>query len=71
LRAIHADAATASESLDRTEQKQAEMANDIKKWREGLEKVEQAMVNGETLMGKNMKVVEGWVKELEQKMEKL
>ena len=71
LRAIHADAATASESLDRAEKKQAEMALDIKKWREGLEKVEEAMKNGETVMSGNMKVVEGWVKELEQKMEKL
>lgn len=71
LRAIHADAATASESLGRTEKKQAEMASDIKKWREGLEKVEEAMKNGETVMSGNMKVVEGWVKELEQKMEKL
>jgi nuclear migration protein JNM1 len=71
LRAIHADAATASESLDRTEKKQAEMASDIKKWREGLEKVEEAMKNGETVMSGNMKVVEGWVKDLEQKMEKL
>ena len=71
LRAIHADAATASESLDRAEKKQAEMASDIKKWREGLEKVEDAMKSGETVMSGNMKVVEGWVKELEQKMEKL
>jgi nuclear migration protein JNM1 len=71
LRAIHADAATASESLDRTEKKQAEMAGDIQKWREGLEKVEEAMKQGESVMSGNMKVVEGWVKELEQKMEKL
>jgi nuclear migration protein JNM1 len=71
LRAIHADAATASESLERMEKKQAEMASDIKKWREGLEKVEEAMKNGETVMSGNLKVVEGWVKDLEQKMEKL
>jgi nuclear migration protein JNM1 len=71
LRAIHADAATAGESLDRAEKKQAEMASDIKKWREGLEKVEAAMKSGETVMSGNMKVVETWVKELEQKMEKL
>jgi nuclear migration protein JNM1 len=71
LRAIHADAATAGESLDRAEKKQAEMASDIKKWREGLEKVEAAMMSGETVMSGNMKVVETWVKELEQKMEKL
>lgn len=71
LRAIHADAAIASESLSKVEERQAQMAEDIKKWREGLEKVEAAMKQGETLMSGNMKAVEGWVKELEQKMQKI
>ena len=71
LRAIHADAAMASESLERVEKRQVDMDADIKKWREGLEKVEEAMKAGETTMGGNMKVIEGWVKELEDKMEKL
>lgn len=71
LRAIHADAATASDNLDAVEKKQVEMAEDIKKWREGLEKVEEALKQSETTMGGNIKVVEGWVKDLEQKMEKL
>lgn len=71
LRAIHADAATASESLERVEKRQVDMAADIKKWREGLGKVEEAMKAGETTMGGNMKVIEGWVKELEERMEKL
>jgi nuclear migration protein JNM1 len=71
LRAIHADAATASDSLERVEKRQADMAADIKKWKEGLEKVEEAMRASETTMGGNMKVIEGWVKELEEKMEKL
>lgn len=71
LRAIHADAATASESLDRVEKRQTDMAVEIKKWREGLEKVEEAMKQSETTMGGNMKVVEGWVQELEKKMVEL
>lgn len=71
LRAIHADAATASENLEQVEQKQSEMAEDIKKWREGLEKVEAAMRNGEIVMSGNMKAVEGWVKDLETKMSEL
>ncbi|ESZ95565.1 hypothetical protein SBOR_4045 [Sclerotinia borealis F-4128] len=71
LRAIHADAATASENLDIVEQRQVEMSNDIKKWQEGLEKVEEAIKQGETVMGGNMQVVEGWVKDLEDKMSKL
>lgn len=70
LRAIHADAATASESLERAEKRQEDMAADIKKWREGLEKVEESMKQSEATMMGNMKVVEGWVKELEEKMEK-
>lgn len=69
LRAIHADAATASVSLDRIEKQQTEMAGDIKKWREGLEKVEEALRKGENVTSSNMKAVEGWIKELEQKME--
>jgi nuclear migration protein JNM1 len=71
LRAIHADAATASESLERAEKKQADMAGDIKKWKAGLEKVEDAMKNAETAMNGNMKIVEGWVKELEAKVKQL
>ncbi|TAQ89691.1 hypothetical protein B7494_g1963 [Chlorociboria aeruginascens] len=60
LRAIHADAATASESLEKVEKRQADMAVEIKKWSEGLEKVEEAMKRSETVVGGNMKVVEGW-----------
>ncbi|OWP06981.1 hypothetical protein B2J93_7715 [Marssonina coronariae] len=71
LRAIHADAATASGSLDQVEKQQAEMAADIKKWRDGLEKVEEALEQGEKVSIGNMKAIEGWVKELEQKMENL
>jgi len=71
LRAIHADAATASESLERVEKKQADMMEDIKKWTEGLGRVEEALEKNETVINGNMKVVEGWVKELEVKMEKL
>ncbi len=71
LRAIHADAAAASETLDQTEKKQAEMAADIKQWREGLDKMEAAMEEGESAMAGNMKIIESWVKELEGKTAKL
>ncbi|KAI1420395.1 Dynamitin-domain-containing protein [Xylaria sp. FL1777] len=71
LRAIHADAATASDTLERIEKSQSEMASDIKQWREGLEKIEEAMSDGQTSMSGNMKVIEGWVKELEAKMAQL
>ncbi|OTA64829.1 hypothetical protein K449DRAFT_392932 [Hypoxylon sp. EC38] len=68
LRAIHADAATANETLERIENSQSEMASDIKQWREGLEKIEAAMGDGGAAMTANMKVVEGWVKDLEAKV---
>ncbi|KAI9812416.1 MAG: hypothetical protein M1827_004647 [Pycnora praestabilis] len=71
LRAIHADAATASESLARAEKRQDEMTGEIRRWREGLEKVEGAMREGEGSLGKNMRVVEGWVKDLEGRMTKM
>ncbi|KAF3061464.1 Dynactin subunit 2-A [Daldinia childiae] len=68
LRAIHADAATANETLERIERSQSEMAVDIKQWREGLEKIETVMGDGGATMTANMKVVEGWVKDLEAKV---
>ncbi|KAK4116233.1 hypothetical protein N656DRAFT_794559 [Canariomyces notabilis] len=71
LRMIHADAATAAETLARIEKTQAEMATDIQQWREGLEKVETAIRNGDAAMTKNMDVLSEWVKDLESKMAKL
>lgn len=71
LRAIHADAAVASETLERIENAQGEMAADIKQWRDGLEKMETAMQEGDQAMNANTKVVEGWVKDLEARMAKL
>lgn len=71
LRTIHTDAATASEALDRIEKRQTDMASDIQQWREGLEKIEASIKDGDVSMGNNMKVVEGWVKDLEEKMAKL
>jgi nuclear migration protein JNM1 len=71
LRMIHADAATAAETVARLEQKQSEMSSDIHQWREGLEKVESAMRDGDAAMEKNMEVMLGWVKDIEGKMAKL
>lgn len=71
LRTIHADAATASQTLDQIEQRQADMAAELKQWNEGLTKLETAIKAGSTTNESNLKVMEGWVKELEQKIEKL
>lgn len=71
LRVIHADAATASETLDRIEQQQAEMAAELKQWNEGLEKVDTAIRDGDVTTKNNMKVMEEWVKDLEERIEDL
>lgn len=71
LRTIHADAGKAHESMEQAMKRQEEMAADIKRWREGLEKVEAAVKESETTIGGNVKVVEGWVKELEERVAKL
>ncbi|KAF3346116.1 Sterol regulatory element-binding protein 2 [Verticillium dahliae VDG2] len=71
LRAVHADAASASEILERIEKQQADMTADMKQWREGLDKVEEAVREGGATMSGNMKVIEGWVKDLEGRVAKL
>ena len=71
LRAIHADAATASDTLDRIEQEQVDLTEELKQWRDGLEKIEGAVKDGDTAIKGNMKVMEGWVKELEERVAKL
>lgn len=70
LRIIHADAANASDSLAKVEHRQAAMAEELKEWREGLEKMELALQRGETSMKENVGVVDAWVKELESRIGK-
>ncbi|KAL9038881.1 MAG: hypothetical protein Q9214_005105, partial [Letrouitia sp. 1 TL-2023] len=65
LRAIHANAALANDTLLRAETRQATMAQDIKDWREALEKVEKAFEQGEITMKENTRVVEDWIHDLE------
>ncbi|XWW93110.1 hypothetical protein V2A60_001039 [Cordyceps javanica] len=71
LRAIHADAATASQTLEQLEQRQADMTAELKQWREGLQKLEETMEEGDSTVKGNMTVMEGWVKDLEERMAKL
>ncbi|KAL7958670.1 Dynamitin domain-containing protein [Trichoderma compactum] len=71
LRAIHADAATASQTLDQIEKQQAEIATEVKLWKDGIEKLEETVSNGDKVMKANVEVMEGWVKDLEQRLEKL
>lgn len=71
LRTLHADAATASQTLAKVESRQEDMKEELQGWREGLEKVETAMQEGEQTMKANTEMIEGWVKELEQRIQRL
>ena len=65
LRALHADAASASQNLSQVEGRQDDMAEELKSWKEGLERLEGMMEQGEQTTRVNMSSVETWVKELE------
>lgn len=71
LRSIHADAATASQTLAKLEMQQEDTKQELQGWCEGLKKVENAMTQGEQTVKGNTETVEGWVKELEERMRKL
>lgn len=71
LRAIHAGAAQAAESLDGVERRQTEMMKEVQQWREGLRVVEEKMEQGEASMKSNIEVVEPWVRGLEGRLERL
>lgn len=70
LRDLHSDAASTDQNLLRVEARQEDMKQELQEWKEGLEKVEEAIRQSrETLKG-NTGVVETWVKELEERMKK-
>ncbi|KAF4585802.1 dynactin subunit [Ophiocordyceps camponoti-floridani] len=68
LRIMHADAASVSQTLDSIEAQQADMVGELRQWKEGLDKMEAAIRNGETTVKDNTRVVEGWVKDLEERL---
>ncbi|KAI4730956.1 hypothetical protein E4T49_01360 [Aureobasidium sp. EXF-10728] len=71
LRTLHANAVTASQTLDDVEQRQDEADKEIREWRDGLKKVEDAVARAESGMLENSAAVETWVKELEERVKKL
>ncbi|EAW10713.1 uncharacterized protein ACLA_051850 [Aspergillus clavatus NRRL 1] len=71
LRAIHAGAAQAAESLNELEKRHAAMTGEIDQWREGLKVVEEKMGLSETAMKSNIELVEPWVRDLEQRLDRL
>lgn len=70
LQIIHADAAAANQTLAQLETRQEDMAQELKRWRDGLETVERKVKEGENTMSENTEVIETWVKELEERMNK-
>ncbi|KAF7198506.1 hypothetical protein HII31_00245 [Pseudocercospora fuligena] len=71
LRTLHTTAANASADLESLEQRQAEMDQELKMWREGLEKVEEAVKNADEANGRNGSTVRGWVDDLEKRVKAL
>lgn len=71
LRTLHTTAANASADLESLEQRQAEMDQELKMWREGLEKVEEAVKNADEANGRNGSTVKGWVDDLEKRVKAL
>ncbi|KAI5366436.1 putative dynamitin [Septoria linicola] len=71
LRTLHAAAANAGQDLDDIESRQAEMDKELKMWREGLQKVEEAVQQHGEANGRNGNFVKGWVQELERRVKAL
>lgn len=71
LRTLHTTAASASQDLDDIERRQAEMDKELKMWREGLQKVEEAVRQHGEDNGRNGSYVKGWVDDLEGRVKAL
>lgn len=68
LRTLHTSAASAASELENVESRQAEMDRELTVWREGLGRVEAGVQEASEANGRNGRFVEGWVKELEGRM---
>lgn len=71
LRLLHTSAASAGSTLDDMEKRQGEQAGEIRQWSEALNQVERNLRASEAGLSENVKNVEDWVKELEDRMTKL
>lgn len=71
LQTIHVGSAGAGQNLAQLEAQQEAMAQELKAWREGLEIVERKLMEGENTLAENTNMVESWVKELGERMNKL
>ena len=71
LRGLHADAARANQTLDAIERAQEDTQREIVRWTEALKQVEAKMSQGEDVLRSNVHVVESWVRELEDRLDRL
>ena len=71
LRTLHTSAANAASEIEDIERRQAVMEKELLAWREGLENVETAVKEANQSNGLNGRVVQGWVEDLERRMEAL
>ncbi|KAF2199649.1 hypothetical protein GQ43DRAFT_398302 [Delitschia confertaspora ATCC 74209] len=71
LRLVHTTSFQADEILTNLEKRQAKQEDEIQKWRDALEKVVEEVKANEEPMTENMRVVGDWVKNLEERIERL
>lgn len=71
LKGVHMDAARAAGGLKEVEEEQARLAEELKKWEEAVGKMETVVREGVEKVGVNVEMVEGWVRALEERVEKL
>jgi nuclear migration protein JNM1 len=71
LQFLHADAAGAKGELEEVEKQQATTAQEIERWRKGLEGVEAKMVEYQKVMGKNTEVIGKMVEDVEERLARL
>ena len=71
LRTLHAEAAQANQTLQGVEERQEGVKEEIQAWTAGLEEVERAVGEAAGRMKENAGVIEGWVRGLEGRVEKL
>jgi nuclear migration protein JNM1 len=71
LQVLHADAASAKGELDEVEKQQAATAQEIERWRKGLEGVEAKMAEHHKAMGKNTEIIGKMVEDVEERLARL
>nr|POE49567.1 isoform 3 of dynactin subunit 2 [Quercus suber] len=71
LRTLHTTAAGAAQALDAVERRQAALDRELQAWRQGLAGVEAAVAGASEANGKNGRFVQGWVQELEARIQAL